>query len=442
MASAAAKYLGTDATSIAFTDSTTMGLGLVYGGLKLRPGDEVVTTEHDFYSTHESLRLAAARTGATVRRVRLYDDPAKTDADAIVETIRRAVTPRTRAVAVTWVHSSTGVKLPIRRIADALPETALLCVDAVHGFGADHVPITELGADVFVSGCHKWLFGPRGTGIVWARPEAWTQITGTIPTFDASGFRAWFGETGVEQPPGPRMTPGGYHSFEHRWALADAFQFHFDIGPDRVTARTAELAKKLKDGLAGMSHVRLATPDDPELSAGLVCCEIGTLDPATAVTRLRSEHKIGASVTPYQQPLVRFGPSIVNSDDDIEATLKAVRALRYSVVLFWRYRPRKIAEPPGYSGAVMTGPSGRRASSDVNSAAAARGSAASVIARTTTTRSAPAASTSSSRLTLMPPIANHGLELVTCSAVQLTSPSPGAGRPGFVGVGQHGPVQK
>jgi selenocysteine lyase/cysteine desulfurase len=328
VASAAAKYLGTDATSIAFTDSTTMGLGLVYGGLRLRPGDEVITTEHDFYSTHESLRLAAARTGATVRRVRLYDDPAKTDADAVAETIRRVVTPRTRAVAVTWVHSSTGVKLPIRRIADALPETTLLCVDAVHGFGADHVPITELGADVFVSGCHKWLFGPRGTGIVWARPEAWTQITGTIPTFDASGFRAWFGETGVEQPPGPRMTPGGYHSFEHRWALADAFQLHLDIGPERVTARTAELARRLKDGLAGMSHVRLATPVDPALSAGLVCCEIGTLDPPTAVTRLRSEHKIGASVTPYQQPLVRFGPSIVNSDDDIEATLKAVHALR------------------------------------------------------------------------------------------------------------------
>jgi len=104
----AARYLGVQASEIAFTDSTTMGLGIVYGGLKLARGDEVVTTEHDFYSTHEALRLAAARTGATIRRVKLYDDPAAADADAIVAALRRAVTPRTRAVAVTWCTPAPG----------------------------------------------------------------------------------------------------------------------------------------------------------------------------------------------------------------------------------------------------------------------------------------------------------------------------------------------
>jgi selenocysteine lyase/cysteine desulfurase len=80
VARAAADYLGTDANLIAFTDSTTMGLGLLYSGLRLRPGDEVLTTEHDFYSTHEALALRAARDGVTVRRVRLYDDAATADA--------------------------------------------------------------------------------------------------------------------------------------------------------------------------------------------------------------------------------------------------------------------------------------------------------------------------------------------------------------------------
>ena len=54
---------------LAWTDSTTMGLAMAYQGL--RPGTEVLTTEHDFYSTYESLRLS----GAKVRRVKLYDDP-------------------------------------------------------------------------------------------------------------------------------------------------------------------------------------------------------------------------------------------------------------------------------------------------------------------------------------------------------------------------------
>ena len=75
VAESAAAYLGVDASALAFTDSTTMGLALTYRGL-LSPGDEVVTTEHDHYATHESLRLA----GADVRRVRLYDDPASASA--------------------------------------------------------------------------------------------------------------------------------------------------------------------------------------------------------------------------------------------------------------------------------------------------------------------------------------------------------------------------
>jgi selenocysteine lyase/cysteine desulfurase len=68
----AARYLGVGANEIALTDSTTMGLALLYGGLRLQEGTEVVTTTHDFYSTHESLRLRALRTGAHVRRIRLY----------------------------------------------------------------------------------------------------------------------------------------------------------------------------------------------------------------------------------------------------------------------------------------------------------------------------------------------------------------------------------
>ncbi len=68
--------------TLAFVDSTTMGLALTYRGL-LQPGDEVLTTEHDHYATHESLRLS----GATVRKVRLYDDPAQASAEAMIDAL-------------------------------------------------------------------------------------------------------------------------------------------------------------------------------------------------------------------------------------------------------------------------------------------------------------------------------------------------------------------
>lgn len=327
VASAAAGYLEARPDDIAFTDSTTMGLGLLYSGLRLGAGDEVLTTEHDFYATHESLRLRAERDGVTVRRVRLYADPAAASTDEIVGSLVKAVTPRTRVVAVTWVHSSTGVKLPIRAMADALRgRGALLCVDAVHGFGAEDASPADLGCDFLVSGCHKWLLGPRGTGLVWGSAEGWGRFTPVIPTFDRRGIGAWLGFDGGAPPPGPAATPGGYHSFEHRWALAEAFAFHKAIGRERVAARTRELATALKDGLAGIAGLELVTPKSPELSGGVVCCQVPGITADAAVARLRGL-KVVASATPYRPSLLRFGPTIVNNEADVEAALKATRTL-------------------------------------------------------------------------------------------------------------------
>src|SRR3712207_2860792 len=109
---AAADYLGVNPADIALTDSTTMGLGLLYGGLKLREGQEILTTVHDHYSTDMSLRLRAQRTGASIRQIFLYRKLAIVSRDEIVDTLIKQIGPRTRIVAVTWVHSSTGLKLP------------------------------------------------------------------------------------------------------------------------------------------------------------------------------------------------------------------------------------------------------------------------------------------------------------------------------------------
>jgi selenocysteine lyase/cysteine desulfurase len=325
VAKAAAGYLHTDAAQIAYTDSTTMGLGLLYSGLRLNPGDEVLTTEHDFYATHESWRLRTLRDAATVRRVRLYDEPEQADAGQIVSRLMAALSDRTRVVAITWVHSSTGVRLPVRAIADALAAAnagreparrALLCVDGVHGFGIEDAGPDDLGCDFLVTGCHKWLFGPRGTGIIWGRPGAWARFTPIIPTFTGS----------PEGPPGSFATPGGYHSFEHRWALAEAFGVHQAIGRTRVAERSHALAAMLKDGLAGIPKVRLRTPRSTEISAGIVCCEVAGYGPRDAVAALRPKD-VWTSATPYSPSYLRFGTSVLTNESDVDRALNAVRAL-------------------------------------------------------------------------------------------------------------------
>ncbi|MEU4331857.1 aminotransferase class V-fold PLP-dependent enzyme [Nonomuraea dietziae] len=331
---AAERFVGAEAGEVALTDSTTMALSLLYSGLRLRPGQEVLTTEHDFMATHDNLRMLAERTGAKVHRVRLYDDAAKASADQIVSAIRAGLTPRTRIVAVTWVHSSTGVRLPIRAIADALAEAnrgrderdrALLCVDGVHGFGALADSVTDLGCDFLATGTHKWLFGPRGTGILYGRQ--WESVAPIVPSFSNQTFRAWFGRTAPTGPGGIINTPGGYKAYEHRWAMAEAFAFQTSIGKDKIEARTLELATRLKEGLAADPRVRLITPMSAQLSAGLVCCEIDGVTPFQAVERLRAQ-RILTSTTPYLQVYLRFGTSILTSPEQVDRAVKAVAALR------------------------------------------------------------------------------------------------------------------
>jgi isopenicillin-N epimerase len=333
---AASRYLGAPTNEIALTDSTTMGLGLLYGGLTLSPGDELLTSTHDFYSTHEALRLAARRNGATVRRIDLYRQLSTVSVDEIVSTVQKSIRPRTRVVALTWVHSSTGLKLPVEEIARALDkvnagraekERVLFCVDGVHGFGLENVDVARLGCDFFVSGCHKWLFGPRGTGFIWGHRRAWARTSPTIPTFDPPGIINWINPNArIPVPPGAAMTPGGFHSFEHRWALRQAFELHAAIGRPRIAQRTHSLARQLKEGLVRMPNVILRTPRSADLSAGLVCFEMKTLDAPAAVEDLKSK-RILASVTPYATRYVRFGPTIVNTPEDVDVALRAIRRL-------------------------------------------------------------------------------------------------------------------
>lgn len=332
----AADYLGVNPTDIALTDSTTMGLGLLYSGLRLRAGQEVLTTLHDHYSTEESLRLRAARTGATIRQIPLYRDLSMVTRDEIVETLAKAVRPQTRIVAVTWVHSSTGLKLPIREMAEALArvnaarsedDRVLLCVDGVHGLGVEDARLEDLGCDFFVAGTHKWLFGPRGTGLVWGHPRAWPAATAVIPTFNFETYRIWMKETPARDLPfGPIMTPGGFHSFEHRWALGEAFQFHHAIGKRRIADRIHRLNDQCKEGLARLRHVTLHTPRSRELSAGIVCFEVEGWRPDKVVEHLRTR-RIMASVTPYATKYVRLAPSLLTSPEEVEKTLEEIRAI-------------------------------------------------------------------------------------------------------------------
>jgi isopenicillin-N epimerase len=334
---ALARYTAADPHDFALTSNTTTGLSLIYHGLPLKPGDEILTTDQDHYVQHEAIRLATERTGATWRKIPIFHSYETISADEIVERIRKGIGPKTRVVGITWVHSSMGLRMPVRRIADAIAAVnasrgqsgrILLVLDGVHGFGVEDPRIPALGADLLAAGLHKWMFAPRGTGFVWAKPEVWATMRPLIPTFQTLDlFNAW---AEGHPPRGPAhaamFSPGGFQAYEHHWAVPAAIEFHERIGPSRITQRIHALNGQMREGLGKMPHVVTYTPASPELSAGMVCFDVKGLKAKETVQRLLSK-KILASTTPYGVPFARVACGIMNTPAEVETTLRAVRAL-------------------------------------------------------------------------------------------------------------------
>ena len=334
---AAAEYTGGRPEDIALTTSTTQGLAMVYNGLKLAAHQEILTTHHEWYTHDEAMRLAVVKWGGSIRRIDLYEGPEDVSTDAIVTRIEQAIKPATRILAMTWVHSGTGVRLPVREIGAlvasinrdrAEADRIIYVIDGVHGFGCSEAQVASLGCDFFSAGTHKWILGPHGTGLVWAREGQWAQITPTIPTIMAAEpANAWRQQRDPQgQTQAAWVSPGGFLAFENQWAMIAAFEFIQKIGRKRIAERVSELNGQLKEGLAKLPAVYLHTPQAEQFSAGFVCCDVKNRDPKEIVARLK-EQKIIASATPYRHSTVRFSAGIINTPEDIDKTLKVVRSL-------------------------------------------------------------------------------------------------------------------
>ncbi len=336
VARAAAKYMGVDPGEVALTDSTTMGTSLLFNGMKLKPGDEILSTTHDHYVTDKSIDFVCEKTGATNRRIDEYADPRTVTVEEVTANIAKAISDKTRVVAVTWVQSCTGVKLPIRAISKVIREAnadrakekrIYFAVDGVHGFGNQDEDISGLGCDYFSAGTHKWIFGPRGTGVLYARKDAWDFIRPTIPQFSDYPYLDWMGMAPDREPTFHElMSPGGFHAFDHRWSLDSAFEFQMTMGRDRVHQRTTALNTRLKQGIRDIKGVDLLTPIDPELSAGINCFIVGNLD-ATETVKHFHDAGVIASSSPYRISYARLTPCVINTKTEVDSTLEILERM-------------------------------------------------------------------------------------------------------------------
>ena len=314
----AGRYLQADARQIALTGSTTEGLAMIYGGVHVRPDQEILTTEHEHYATHTILALRSERDSTRVRKIRLFKDSYSASKAEILAAIDGAIRPETRVLGMCWVHSGSGMKLPIGEIGAIVDrhnrgrsdaDRIVYVVDGVHGFGVDNLNFAQMNCDFFIAGTHKWMFGPRGTGIVCSRFAEVRYVTPIIPTFsEATAFST-------------TMTPGGYHSFEHRWALDEAFKLHLELGKAEVEARIHALNSYLKQRLQQRPQIELVTPLSPELSAGFTFFRVKGKDSDKIAAHLMANRVVADAVHRDVGPVIRTAPGLLNDEEQIDRLL-------------------------------------------------------------------------------------------------------------------------
>ncbi|HEX7611566.1 MAG TPA: aminotransferase class V-fold PLP-dependent enzyme, partial [Candidatus Limnocylindrales bacterium] len=162
---AVAAVLGTGPNRIALTHGTSDGMNIATWAVDWRDGDRVVTTSLEHPGLLAPLRALRDRRGVelAIADIGMGGDPA-----AVLAALDRAITPRTRLVALSHVTWATGARLPIREIVElAHGRDALVAVDGAQSAGAMHVSMEDLGPDFYAVPAQKWLLGPDGIGAVY-----------------------------------------------------------------------------------------------------------------------------------------------------------------------------------------------------------------------------------------------------------------------------------
>jgi cysteine desulfurase/selenocysteine lyase len=300
--------LNGDPAGFVFPRNTTEAMNFVANGLELGARDEVLTTNHEHIGGLCCWQLIAARRQVTLRQLEVAPTPR--DAAEIVEVFRRALTPRTRVISVSHVNFTNGVIMPVRELVElARPRGILVVVDGAHPPGMMPVDLHALDADCYASSPHKWLLAPQGSGLLYLREEWRTKLWPTLASGD------WDNAALGAQ----RFNHLGTLDESRLAGLLAAVRFHRAIGSERVFARIRELRAQLRARLERIPGIRIITPADDRLSAGLLSFSAEAVDALALQQRLAKEGNIRTRVvSEYGYGWMRLSPHIYTHPSELE----------------------------------------------------------------------------------------------------------------------------
>ncbi|MBI4307491.1 MAG: aminotransferase class V-fold PLP-dependent enzyme [Chloroflexi bacterium] len=315
-----ARLLGTSPDEIALTQSTTEGINLALNGLRLKPGERIVTCNLEHPSVLVPCYHLRHTVGVEVEVVQIA--PAD-DSAGVLAKFEAALQRPTRLVALSYIAYCTGRRLPLQEICDlAHQRGALVLVDGVQAFGQIPVDMRTLGCDFYAVGGQKWLLGPDGVGAVYIRRDL---LEAVLPTVVGPHAALRHDAQGAFVP-----NTSGVNKFDVSttsiplWAgLIAAAQLVQGIGLEAIQERIAFLTRRLRNSLLRVPSLTFTSPASPADGSGLVAFAVEGVPPKDITEGIWQRVKAVGRTVNYP-PATRLCAHAFNTEDEIDWTAQAV----------------------------------------------------------------------------------------------------------------------
>lgn len=307
-----ADTFGCSPEEIAITRNVTESMQIALLGLELKPGDEVLTTTHDYPSMKNALFHREKREGVVVKTFDFpYPPP---NLKVLAELFEKNVTSKTRLILVCHITNLTGQIFPIRDICQMARKRGIeVVIDGAHSFGHFEYKQKDLDCDIYGANLHKWIMAPIGTGFLYVKKE---KIRNIWPLF-----------------PAPDPQSDDIRKFEHigthpeylELAIGEALTFHHGIGGKRKEERFRYLRNYWAKALEKLPGVKILTSYDPQQSCGLGTFTVENMDMAKLSEILFDKHKIYTISVNVPEDVVgiRVTPSIYTTLRELDVFIEA-----------------------------------------------------------------------------------------------------------------------
>ncbi len=318
---ALAAYLNVAANDVVYFPNPTTALNMAAKSLDLSPGDEILTTDHEYGAMDRTWRFICRKTGACYVHHPI-PLPVTSHAD-FVETFWAGVTERTRVIFLSHITSATALTFPVQEICRRAREAGLLSiVDGAHAPGQIPLNLETLGADIYTGACHKWLCAPKGAAFLYARREVQEQLEPLVVSW------GWESEN-----PG-RSQFVDYHERQGTrdpaafLAVPAAIKFQAQHDWEAVRRRCRMLAQETRCRLNALTGLAPICPDTTQWFTQMATIRLPDVALDELHRRLYDEFCIEVPLPRWnEQPLIRVSFQAYNSQADVNALVTALTQL-------------------------------------------------------------------------------------------------------------------